>query len=86
MPLGFPNQSRSFDGHRVRFWGHDGALEISFFLDESAIFKLYPLTQNVEAAILAAFDAARERIHAVAGKLYSPKQRRSFYVLAATDF
>jgi hypothetical protein len=88
MPLGFPNQSRSFDvdGHRVRFWGHDGALEISFFLDESAIFKLYPLTQNVEAAILAAFDAARERIHAVAGKLYSPKQRRSFYVLAAADF
>jgi Protein of unknown function (DUF1488) len=33
MALSFPNQSRSFDATRcaVRFWGHDGAMEASFF-------------------------------------------------------
>jgi hypothetical protein len=88
MTLGFPNQSRSYDPdrHRIRFWGYDNALEVPFFLEESALFKLYPRTQNVEAAILAAFDAARDRILEVAGKVYAPRQRRSFYVLAAADF
>ncbi|MGB9389555.1 MAG: DUF1488 family protein, partial [Xanthobacteraceae bacterium] len=34
MTLTFPNQSRSFDATRcaVRFWGHDGAMEASFFV------------------------------------------------------
>lgn len=88
MPLSFPNHSRSYDAERrrIRFWGHDDAFEVPFFLEESAIFKISPRTPNVEAGILAAFDAARDRIFAAAGKVYTPRQRRNFYVLAATDF
>ena len=88
MTLQFPNQSRSYDAERrrVRFWGHDNALEVPFFLDEAALFKIFPKTANAEAGILAAFDAARARIFEVASRLYAPRQRRSFYVLAATDF
>jgi hypothetical protein len=88
MTLGFPNHSRSYDPaqRRIRFWGHDNALEVTFFLEESAIFKLAPSTRNVEAGILAAFDSARDRILAAAAKVYVPAQRRSFYILAARDF
>jgi len=88
MALNFPHPSRSYDAdrHRIRFWGHDDAMEVSFFLDESALFKLYPRTTNAEAGILAAFDTARDRILEVASKVYAPRQRRSFYVLAAADF
>ena len=33
MLLSFPNQSRSYDAtlRAVRFWGHDGAMEVAFF-------------------------------------------------------
>ncbi len=56
--LSFPNQSRTYDpaADRVRFWGHDGALEITFFLQLTALFRLYPQTSNTEAEVLAAFD------------------------------
>ena len=88
MAIDFPNWSRSYDGkcHGIRFWGHDSALEIAFFLEEDAIFKLCPRTKNVEAGILAGFDTAWARIQEVAGKLYARGQRRAFYVLAASDF
>jgi hypothetical protein len=35
MALNFPNFSRSYDAaaNRIRFWGHDGAVEIPFFLE-----------------------------------------------------
>jgi len=88
MAIHFPNVSRSYDPdrHRIRFWGHDDAMEVPFFLDEGVIFKLAPRTATGESAILAAFDAARERIYSVASRVYAPKQHRSFYVLAAADF
>lgn len=88
MALNFPNMSRSYDaaGNRIRFWGHDGALEVSFFLEVSALLKLCPETPNIEPRILAAFDLAWDRIIAAAGKVYSPRGGRSFYVLAAADF
>jgi hypothetical protein len=37
--LNFPNQSRVFDPTRraVRFWGHDSAMEWSFFVTEDAL-------------------------------------------------
>lgn len=87
MTLSFPNPSRSYDAtqHRVRFWGYDNALEVSFFLEESALFGLDPKTGNVEDAMLATFDAARDRIYEVAGKVHA-FGKRSFYVLAAKDF
>jgi Protein of unknown function (DUF1488) len=37
--IDFPNLSRSYDvtRHVVRFWGHDSAIEASFFIDEDAL-------------------------------------------------
>ena len=88
MTLSFPNRSRSYDAeaHRVRFWGYDRAFEVPFFVDETALFKLRPQTERIEAAILAAFDATRERIIEVAARMYQPRQRGTHYFLAATDF
>ena len=45
MSLNFPNPSRSYepDHARVRFWGHDDAMEVSFFLNEDALFHLSPI-------------------------------------------
>ena len=42
--LDFPNQSRVFDPTRraVRFWGHDGAMEWSFYVTEDALKLLQP--------------------------------------------
>ena len=42
MALGFPNESRYYDEamHAVRFWGHDGAMEASFFVGGEALTKL----------------------------------------------
>jgi hypothetical protein len=73
MSLNFPNPSRSYDPdrRRIRFWGHDSAIEVPFFLEENAIFVLYPKTKKTEAGILAAFDKARERILAVAARVYT---------------
>lgn len=88
MALKFPNASRSYDpkAGRIRFWGHDGALEVPFVLDVGALLKLYPRMPNAEAAILEAFDDARDRIMEVASHIYAPARRRAFYVLAETDF
>ncbi|MEP0323614.1 DUF1488 domain-containing protein [Bauldia litoralis] len=88
MSLSFPNTSRSYDSdrHRIRFWGHDNAMEVSFFLEENAIFALYPETRPMEAAILEAFDAARDKIIAVASRTYRPREHRSFYTLTADQF
>lgn len=89
ITLAFPNKSRSFDSkrNRVRFWGYDSAIEISFFLDADALEKLNPEMGVAEAGILKAFDAARERIQEVADKVYSRDREKSYaYTLAAEDF
>jgi hypothetical protein len=87
MSLSFPNLSRSYDAvrHRVRFWGHDSAMEVPFFIDEAALFRLKPKTANSEQAMLSTFDEMREQINAVARKVHA-FDRRSFHVLMATDF
>lgn len=87
MTLQFPNGSRSYDAKRnlIRFWGHDDALEISFFMEVSALYKLRPKTRNEEDGYLEAFDAGRDRIHATARKVYS-RGRKGAYLLAAADF
>ena len=40
--LSFPNQSRFYDATRraVRFWGHDSAMEASFFVNEDALKRI----------------------------------------------
>ena len=42
--LNFPNRSRVFDPTRraVQFWGHDSAMEWSFFVSEDALRRLHP--------------------------------------------
>jgi hypothetical protein len=87
MTLNFPNQNRSYDAtrNRIRFWGHDSALEIAFFVEASALSKLDPQARNVEAELLDAFDGARDRIHETARKVYS-RARNGAYLLAAADF
>lgn len=87
MVLNFPNESRSFDARRslVRFWGHDRALEISFFVEVSALFKLNPHTRNAEAGYLEAFDSVRPQILETARKVYS-RGGKDAYLLAAADF
>ncbi len=87
--LNFPNPSRSFDAakNRVRFWGHDGALEISFVVEADALKQLCPEMSNVEAGFLKAFDATRARIHEVANKAYVRASDGTYaYILAAEDF
>ena len=85
--LNFPNQSRVFDPPRraVRFWGHDSAMEWSFFVTEDALKRLQPNLERDEAGLLVAFDSHRAAIYAAATKAFT-KERKGSYELAATDF
>jgi hypothetical protein len=87
MTLNFPNASRSYDEtrHRVRFWGYDSAMEISFFVEAGALCKLMPQTGSLEADCLETFDAARERILDAARRVYT-RGRHGPYLLSAADF
>lgn len=83
MTLTFPNRSRSYDEarQRVRFTGYDGMFEVPFFVETDA---LRPAAAG-EAHCLAAFDAARPKIHDVAREIYG-NARKTAYVLTAADF
>ncbi len=91
MTLNFPNPSRSFDesGERIRFWGYDRAIEVSFFVEGEALKRLCPDMGTAETGFLQAFDQVRSRIHEVADKVYvrggHGKSARAF-VLSAADF
>ncbi len=84
--LDFPNASRSYDAtrHCIHFWGNDGAMEISFFLDESALTGLAGPPSS-EASLLESFDQNRERILRTARKVYE-RRRKGSYNLFASDF
>jgi len=89
MSLSFPNPCRSFDAGRSRvcFWGYDSTIEISFFVATDVLKRLCPDMGGVEAEFLQAFDAVLERIHKVAGKVYTRGGKRSYAcILAAEDF
>ena len=60
-------------------------MEVSFFLEESALLRISPGMQSDEAAILEAFDTNRDRIIEVAIKAYSGKRANS-HILAIRDF
>ena len=87
MALNFPNQSRCYDAtpHAVRFWGHDGAMEASFYVNEDALKRIQPGLRSDEAGILAAFDSHRDLIHRTAGKVYR-RRRKGSYELIPADF
>lgn len=80
--LNFPNASRSFDPtrDRVRFWGYDRSLEVSFFVEASALRSLVPEVGNREADLLRAFDRLVDRIHEAARAAYA-RNRQDAYVL-----
>ena len=87
MTLTFPNPSRSYDATRraVRFWGHDSAMEITFFVAEEALSRIEPDAQCDETGLLIAFDRNRTRICKTAAKMYRRGQKWS-YDLFAADF
>ena len=89
MRLSFPNPSRSFDAsmNRVRFWGYDRAIEISFYVEADALKRLCPELSCAETGLLKAFDTARKRIHEVADEVYVHGDTGCYsYILAAEDF
>jgi hypothetical protein len=85
--LNFPNRSRVFDPTRraVRFWGHDSAMEWSFFVSEDALSRLQPAMTRDEVGLLLAFDNNRAAIYTAATKAFN-RERKGSYELAATDF
>jgi hypothetical protein len=87
MTLSFPNQSRAYDATRraVRFWGHDSAMEASFFVTGEALKQIQPNTRLDEDGLLGAFDANRDLIYAAAAKVYA-RGRKGSYELIGTDF
>jgi Protein of unknown function (DUF1488) len=87
MSLSFPNRSRSYDAtlRSVRFWGHDGAMEASFFVNEEALKRIQPGMQSDEAGLLSAFDSHLALIHAAAAKVYK-RGRKGSYELIPADF
>jgi hypothetical protein len=87
MALNFPNQSRSYDATRraVRFWGHDSAMEASFYVTEDALKRVQPSMRFDEAGLLDAFDANRNLIYAAAAKVYARGHKGS-YDLVSGDF
>ena len=91
MRLNFPNTSRSYDDAkcRVRFWGYDKTIEISFFVECDALKQLCPKMDNAETGFLASFDKMLSTIHEVANKVYindSGGKGSYAYVLSAADF
>jgi hypothetical protein len=85
--LDFPNPSRIFDSTRraVRFWGHDSAMEWSFFVTEEALKGLQPNVGGDDAALLRVFDTHRAKIYAAAMTAYA-RERKGSYELVAADF
>jgi len=81
----FPNHSRSYDQTRraVRFWGHDSALETSFFIDEDALKRIQPDASPDESGFLNVFDRNRDAICAAAAKIYVRGSRGSYNLVAA---
>jgi hypothetical protein len=86
MALSFPNQSRSYDAtlRAVRFWGHDGAMEVSFFVNEDALKRIEPSVPSDESGLLRAFDSHRRLIYAAATKAYR-RSRKASYELTVAD-
>ncbi len=85
--IDFPNHSRSYDPTRraVRFWGHDSAIEASFFINEDALARIQPGVRLDESGFLNAFDANRDKICAAAAKVYVRGSKGS-YDLGAANF
>src|ERR1700749_915553 len=84
--INFPNHSRSYDATRraVRFWGHDSAIEASFFISEDALKRIQPNARLDESGFLNAFDSNRDLICAAAARIYVRGTRGSYDLVAAS--
>ena len=60
-------------------------MEVSIFVKANALLKLNPNTGSDEPAMLATFDANRDRINAVVEKIHA-FDRQDFHILGAGDF
>jgi Protein of unknown function (DUF1488) len=83
--IDFPNHSRSYDQTRraVRFWGHDSAIEASFYIEADALRRIQPDVRADESGLLDAFDSNRDLICAAAARLYVRGSRGSYDLVAA---
>jgi Protein of unknown function (DUF1488) len=81
----FPNHSRFYDRtrHAVQFWGHDSAIEASFFISEDALKRIQPDVYSDESGFLSAFDSNRDLICTAAAKAYVRGSRGSYDLVAA---
>jgi|EndMetStandDraft_5_1072996.scaffolds.fasta_scaffold1432432_1 hypothetical protein len=88
MSIAFPNRSRSYDAaaQRVRFLGHDGMLEVKFFIGLDALAKTASAKVSSEKDALSAFDDKRRLILEAAEKAYARSKRNNMCVLTAGDF
>jgi len=89
MSLDFPNQMRSFypTKNRICFWGFDEIMEVTFFIEASAIQKLNPLIDNSQNGLLEAFDVLIDQIHAAAHDVYKRRKKGSYvFFLGVADF
>lgn len=88
MTLEFPNQARRFDASKscVRFWGYDAVMEVSFFVDATALQKLSPQLGSSESELMKAFDDSIDRIYVAAQRVYKRGKKGSYvYLLSAAD-
>jgi hypothetical protein len=85
MTINFPNHSRSYDATRraIRFWGYDRSMEASFFMTAEALTRLQPNLRSDADDLLRAFDANRDRIYAIAARVYARGRRGSYDLIAA---
>jgi hypothetical protein len=86
MAINFPNRSRSYDTTRraVRFWGYDRSMESSFFIMADTLRHIQPSLRFDATDMLRAFDVNRERIHAIAARVYA-RGRKGSYDLNVDD-
>ncbi len=85
MTINFPNSSRSYDATRraVHFWGYDQSMESSFFVTVDALNRMQPNLRPDAVDLLRAFDNNRDRIYAIAAKVYARGHRGSYDLVAA---
>jgi hypothetical protein len=79
-----PQLRRDATRRAVRFWGYDRSMESSFFIMIDALRQMQPNLRSNSIDILRAFDDNRERIYAIAAKVYA-RGRKGSYDLNVAD-
>jgi hypothetical protein len=82
--LRFINPSRAYSKSKrcVSFWGYDGALEVSFHLEEDALDGASTHLAHDETSLLRAFDLDRFRIEKLARSIHARAAARYHWLTA----